>query len=297
MRLSHLILSALILSQPAVAQKPASEADPDDIVVTGTRDQLKAIKNYVNGLTSVVSSNTLARYPENSYCPAVLGLSAERNRQIAERMRTVAAAAGVKPAAPGCAPSALVMFVENKERFLEEFRKTHPVYFSNPNGDSWTPSKGEERAVAWQLVQQLDPDGVPLQRTSKFGPTTVSSTMRGSRILSMAETAVAMSVVIVDREALRGLTPTQIADYALMRTLTDPSADAAKGSKQFTILQAIDAPMGSAVPQSLTEWDLAYLKGRYSGDPARYGQSQRAAIQRSVERAAAKSGKGEVERP
>ena len=282
-------------AQPTPPQDQAKvqpqAAEDAAIVVTGTsmREQLEVIRDYVDGLTIAVSYDPLARYASDSYCPAVLGLSPSRNDEIATRMRAVAKAAGVQPAASGCRTSALVMFVDDKESFLTAFRRKHPVYFSDLRRTHGRfPPREKGPATAWHLVATLDPQGTPVERTG-LGPTIVASPMRGSRILSMVTQVVAMSVVIIERGALVGLTSTQIADYALMRTLTDRSLKAPDVPGQFTILRALTTPKGSAVPLSLTRWDLAYLEGRYSGHPARYGPGQRAAIAQRLRRAAKQS--------
>jgi hypothetical protein len=43
-----------------------------------------------------------------------------------------------------------------------------------------------------------------------------------------------------------------------------------------TILGIIDAPMDSAVPQSLTAWDLSFLKAFYASATNKYAEYQRA---------------------
>ena len=292
--IAFLLAGAVLPSSAPAAQKaspPAAEGE--EIVISGIRDQLKLIDTYVDGLTVSVSDDPLARYQPGVYCPAVLGLGAARNAQIAARMRAVAAAAGVKPAGPGCRTSALVIFADDKESFLAAFRREHPLYFTRLRGEEPPRTEEEGPAVAWHLVQELDPQGMPVQRTDESGPAIVSSSTGGSRLLSMIQPVVAMSVVVVERRALIGLTATQIADYVLVRTLSDRALKGSDVPRTLTILRALDAPIGTAVPSSLTELDLAYLKGRYSGDPSRYGPSQRAAIRRSMKRAASKRGKEE----
>lgn len=276
----------LPLSQAAAQQQPDRDArQGEEIVVTGVREQLRAIENYVRGLTVAGSDDPLSRYEPGVFCPTVLGLSGPRNAEIARRMRRVAAAAGVEPAGANCRTSALVIFVDDKESFLAAFQRRHPVYFTGLRGEALPPPREDGPAVAWQLVQNLDPQGNPVQRDGESGFGIVSSPMGGSRLLSMIRPVVAMTVVVVERRGLIGLTPTQIADYVLMRTLTDRGPARLQVPDQLTILKALTAPIGTAVPASLTQWDLAYLRGRYSGNPARYGGSQRSAIRRTMRRA------------
>lgn len=265
------LAGALICSAPLAAQEPAATPpeDEDEIVVEGQRVRDDVIERYVEGLNAARRSLPLARYAPRDYCPAVLGLSASRNKQIAARMRSVAAAAGVKPAEEDCVPSALAIFTDDKDSFLERFRARHPRYFQQLPARGRRLAKTEEPAVAWRLVET----------------SATNSPTGGDLILSPYTPAVAMAVVVLERKALLGLTTTQVADYVLMRTLTDYGSKPLGVPMDFTILGALDAPIGSAVPSSLTEWDLTYLKGRYSGHPARYSTRQAATIRGLMRRA------------
>lgn len=282
------LLAGIVLAPSATVQAQATSATPpssdNEILVTGLRDRLKTVDRFVRGLTVVNSNDPLARYEPGKYCPAVLGLSERVNGQVAARMRAVAAAASVVPAGLKCTPSAMVIFVEDKAKFLAAFRKQHPVYFTDFQDKEDLPPPEKGPATAWHLVQLLDPQGNPVQRDpAGFG--VVESSSGGSRLRSMVQPVVVMAVVVMERKALLGLNAMQIADYALMRTLTDRAPDFANVPGQVTILKALTAPMGTPVPASLTKWDLAYLKGRYSGDPRRYGQGQSAGIRSTVRRA------------
>ena len=68
------------------------------------------------------------------------------------------------------------------------------------------------------------------------------------------------AVVVVELDALGGLTVTQLADYAAMRAFARTDPRRLKGTGAPTILSAIEAPMNSPVPLTLTEWDLAFLQ-------------------------------------
>ena len=89
---------------------------------------------------------------------------------------------------------------------------------------------------------------------------------------------------LIIRLGLVGLTPTQLADYAAMRSFvrTDPAKLA--GSPAPSILKIIDAPADAAVPVTLTQWDLSFLKGVYASTANAYSASQRSEIRRSMGR-------------
>jgi hypothetical protein len=266
-----LLGTALMHTAPLAAQEVAQppSAQEDEIVVEGQRDRESVINNYVRGLTAASPNEPLARYAAGDYCPAAYGLGPSGNKQIAARMRAVAAAAGVRPAEEDCVPSALVIFTEDKNAFIEKFRARHPRYFLQLRGSGRGLAEMQGPAVAWRIVEQF--------------PTKTPTA--GGLLFSEVTPVVAMSVLVLERSGLRGLTTTQLADYALMRTLTDQEPRALNVPHDFTILRAVSAPMGSAVPSSLTRWDLAYLKGRYTGGPARYSTRQAASIRSMMQRA------------
>lgn len=288
----RLIATSLLLVgaiSPALSQDTSTSEDDaaDPIIVEGMRykEVEKAIDGYVRTLTVMTPSNPLALYGPDRYCPAVVGLGAARGEELATRMRQVAQAAGVKPAPPGCSTSALVFFVDDKRSFLNSFQAQQPLYFKDLEGKFRSPPEEAGPVQSWQLTQQLDPEGKQLNRDPETGMRYVVSSQGGSRVYSMVTIEVVMSVVVIERASLRGLTTTQIADFALMRTLTDRGPRRAKNPWKFSILGVIEAPIGSATPESLTEWDLAYVKGRYDGDPRYYGPRQGAQIRRSIENA------------
>ncbi|MBJ7500801.1 MAG: hypothetical protein JHC57_13705 [Sphingopyxis sp.] len=281
--LKSLGLAGAVLLGGLSGAAAAKDGTTDDaIIVEGIKDKAQVIDHYVRALTVVRAGEPLPRYEEGSYCPAVVGLSAERNADLEARMHKVAAAAGVKPAAMPCRTSALVLFVDDKDDFLKAFRKAHPVYFSDPSTRHWSPPREDGPATAWHLTQQLDNKGMPARMVG--GVKLFESAAGGSHLMKMTKPVIVMSVVIVERRALVGLTPVQIADYALMRTLTDRVPKNMGETAASTILTAIDSAPESEVAASLTEWDLAYVRGRYTGEAFRNGYSQGAAISAAIKR-------------
>ena len=49
-----------------------------------------------------------------------------------------------------------------------------------------------------------------------------------------------------------------------------------------TILRILDAPAGTAVPLTLTRWDLAFLRGLYGSAYNQYAGTQQREIKRSM---------------
>ena len=283
MRKAILLAFLSLCSFPANAQE--AESGNDEVIIVqgdrlGTFDEKETRRiadNYVRELTIIDNSAALALYEPGVYCPAVVGLSEGLRTQTEERMRRVAKAVGVDPADRECKTSALVLFVDDKRSFLEEFRLAHPVYFQTRTDKFWTTPREAGPAVAWQLSSLIDENGTP----TGYGGT-VDSFTGGSRLLSMTRTVIAMSVVIIEREALAGLNVEQVADYSLMRGLIGGDVSGLAHKNAATILTVLATPMGQASYASLTEWDFSYLKERYSGDPRIYAERKGAALRRAV---------------
>lgn len=114
---------------------------------------------------------------------------------------------------------------------------------------------------AWQVVQLRGSDGRPA-RWARFKvgdwwspPRQMLDGVRPSRLQKATRRDLSISFVVFDLTATDGLTLTQIADHAAMRTLA--RADAATGGEP-TILALFEE--GGYRVDGLTPWDAAYLK-------------------------------------
>lgn len=285
----RLILSCLLAA--ACAPVAAQQGDDPDIVVTGKpiilpsqKEQEAIASRYVRELTVIENFEALALYEPKVYCPAVLGLSDEVNGLIKARMRGVAAAAGIDPAEDGCRTSALVIFVDDKDAFITAFRREHPVYFISLKDRRWRLPDEPGPAIAWQLAQKIDDNGMPVG-ADENGIRIVSQAPGGSRLRAMTYTAIAMSIVLIERAAVRGFTTDQVADYAVMRTLTTANPNKLADSGAPTILTLLATPMGEEAFASLTAWDMAYLRSRYDSDPKAYAVRSASRIRHEVREA------------
>ena len=90
--------------------------------------------------------------------------------------------------------------------------------------------------------------------------------------------------MVVQANALDGLTTTQLADYAAMRAFVRTDPKNLRSSSSDTILSIIDAPMGTAVPLTLTPWDLSFLRAFYASGNNSYAEYQRSEMQRLMKR-------------
>lgn len=267
--------AAAAAQQPAGGAPPADEPESREIVVEGVRDRDRQIADFVESLTDAPILGQISRF-DWAVCPAAVGLPAAQNAAAAERMRKVAAAAGIRVAPAGCRPNALLLVARDKRELIEQLNRKHPAYFEGLTRDQvngLARSKGP--AAAWHVEGRVDADGVPLTRDTLTGQYVIEATNTPSRITTSWRPHFVAAVVVVDVDSLAGLTVTQLADYAAMRAFarTDPAR--LDKSAAPTILNVLETPMGSAVPITITQWDLAFLKSLYAS-----AENQRAARQR-----------------
>lgn len=275
-------LSLLAISAPAAAQEPAGD-DQADVVVTAREQRDKQIRDYVRALSDVPGRDPMARFDRTTICPGVVGLSAARNAEIGGRMRVVAKAAGIAVSDKAdCKPNALVIFATDKEAMVAALEKAHPVYFRDAYGTPIRTPKQAGPATAWHLEGRLDRSGTPVGYNFETGIYELSSPLPPSRTSSTMRPIFIAAVVVIQLDSVVGLSPTQIADYAAMRTFAQTDPERVKGLSAPTILTILDAPDDAEVPVTLTKWDLGYLRGLYAAAPMRGATTQRGEIKREI---------------
>ena len=274
--LSFLIAAGAIAPGHAQqAQVPRDDQPSAPIVVQGVRDQIKEIGRFIDALTDAPFQGQLSRF-DWAVCPAAIGLGDPKNLAIAQRMTQVARAAVIPVAKPGCRPNVLLIVTRDKGALIDELGRKYPAYFEGVSNAAVKRMKRDPSpAAAWHVEGLLDADGVEAQRDIITGQQIIERTDAPSRLSTMSRPHFIAAVVVVELDALGGLTVTQLADYAAMRAFARTDPRRLKGTGAPTILSAIEAPMNSPVPLTLTEWDLAFLKSLYASDANRTAASQR----------------------
>lgn len=272
--------AAGIAAVPAQAQ-PADQGSRADIVVEGRRDVDRQINDFVKALTGVSNSGQISRF-DWAVCPTVAGLAGRQNADAAQRMRQVARASGIRVAEPGCKTNVLVLVTDDTERLVKQLRSRHPEFFEGVSPREMQALRRGGPAAAWHIEGRLDADGREVPRDRLTGQYVVERTDVSSRLSTDSRPHFAAAIVVVDSDSLVGLTTVQLADYAAMRAFagTDPSR--LDNSAAPTILNVLEAPIGSAVPITLTSWDFAYLKALYSSTENRRAGQQRREMSREI---------------
>ena len=276
-----LVASAASAAPAAAAQQPPAPADQSPIVVTGTKTGKDGVRNFVRDLTPLGAGGQLSRF-EDKVCPFVTGLVPTQNAAVAERIRQVARAAGIGVAPAKCAANVVLIIPSDKRAVLEELRRRHVDYFGDLSGNQIRAVIHNPAPIdAWQIQGiAVSQDGKEL--TQRNGVWQNRTTARGSRLVASARPQFAASVVVVAFDALDGLTLNQLADYVTLRALTGADPARLRRPGPPTILSVFDAPFGTAVPVTMTDWDFKFLRGYYDARRTTSAAAQRSAIARTI---------------
>ena len=275
--------AALMAAASPAAPQPAPAGD-QAIVITGQKDTKKAVQDFVRALTPVDSNGQMSRF-EHEVCPAVFGIPEPQARAIEGRIRLVAKSVGIVVGGEHCAPNVLLLVTSDKKAFLEELER----HRSNEYGVSDHQFREMERApghaAAWQVAgPMMTADGTDLMEDTTQGKVVNRTIDPSSRITVPVHPQFDASVVVVERQALVGLTTTQLADYTAVRALTgaDPAKLANSGAP--TILHVLDVPIGGEAPVTMTKWDFDLLSGFYDAHRDLSTGAQRSAIANGIAR-------------
>jgi hypothetical protein len=266
---------AMALQSAAHAPPAAPAQSGDEIIVQGMRVDKQKVREFIRAVTEAPYEGQLGRFHAPA-CPVAMGLSDIQNARVAERMRQVASAAGIRVAPERCKPNIFVIVAGDKKAAMDELDRRFPMYFNGMTDRQVEALKSSPApAVAWQVSSRLSSDGLPLEKPLGADYYRVSGTENPSRIRSVTEPTFLASVVVIDLKSAAGLTTTELADYATMRTFaaTDPERIVRTGAP--TILGVLAQPDDKPLPVTLTYWDLAFLKSLYSTDNAYYARYQR----------------------
>jgi hypothetical protein len=184
-------------------------------------------------------------------CLLVAAEDADFAARVGERIIANAREAGVRTKRGKCRTNAVIAFAPDAQAQLLEVReKTGRVYGS---------------LYASQLDRLLDTEreGFAFQ-LHDFQPT---DRPQGLVSTSSARGDMAAALVVVDVDSAKGLSVTQLADYATLRLLAPTSdlrtlPDDAAGQKAGTILTLLRDR--EAAPAEMTRFDRAYLESLYS---------------------------------
>ncbi len=223
-----------------------------------------------------VDDEPLPRF-EDRVCPGVVGLKREAAETVVGLIRGNVAELGLASAGEAaCEPNVVVAFVDDGQAFLRNLAdRNNKLFFDMPRAEreALLAEGGAARAVL--KVRSRTLTGMPVPRREGLAqlPQTLSNAAH-SRIYTGVRRDIVSALVLIDREAVGGLSLQQLADYATFRALTHTlPPDDARGE---SIVGLFDG--GANRSGGLTEFDRTFLATLYTGIPNMPGSSRLAAL-------------------
>lgn len=278
-KLPSALLGAVLLAAPAAAQDYANQSgeatreerqqriDADEIVVTGQAPDASRADIHRQARDIAVSGNVydvpLARF-EDPLCPGIAGLTGDTAGLMIDRIRENARFVDMRVQDDGCNPNFVVAFVDDGQAMLARMIDESPARFQYLSSVEKREMLEPGPVRVWTDVQPTTRDGMRIGRGRNLvNPPSMRAEMAHSKIYTTTRNDITMVWVIVDRDAARGMSLQQLADYATMRGLvrTKPAEDMEISS----ILGLFNA--NGPWPGELTDFDRAYLTAVYDSIP------------------------------
>lgn len=292
-------IGALCAAAPLAAQSappaaaPASQsaapteapAGDNDIVVTGKHGHptAKQVYDQAKGITRIDPHHAyvvaLPRFWA-PVCPGVAGLKTDYAEAMVERMRGTIARLKIPLAKENCAANLIAAFTGDGKALLADLKRDRPEIFH-----LLSPSEQAELLTDAAPVHVWN--NIALRWTGAGAPPAhgLKASVWGqlNRNAMPESYDIVGALVVFDRDAVKGLTVDQLADYATMRGLSHTRPPSG-GQPMATILSLFDGGGGS--PDRLTDFDAGYLRSLYWSVPNASAAKKLLDVQHWAEQAA-----------
>lgn len=277
-----LALPGAACAQDERAVPSSLPASIDPITVNGNRatarTRIDALRRAVT--PHIPSDEPMPRFSD-PLCFAAAGLDRATLEQIGDRVVADAAAAGLALAGEACRPNVTLLLVDRVDAAFSRLRRRDATLFGDRTREEIDAIGRQAGPVrAWSILETRSRDGdrIGVNDGLKAASRTLAVPTT-SRLFAPIRRDMLASILLVERTAVLGKTPVQIADYVVMRALAGVHPpDTARAD---TILSLFD-PGNPAPAAQLTGFDRGYLKGLYSGSPNQLAPMHRSLIVRTI---------------
>jgi hypothetical protein len=206
---------------------------------------------------------------------------------VIDRIRSNAERFGLWMAADDgtCTPNFVVAFVDDGQATLGRIAdERYWLFIDMPRHERLALLAEDGPARVWTTTQARTRDGMPLPRRPDGRQVSAMSSGGVARAALPVRADITGVLVLFDREAVRGNTLVQLADYATMRGLARTKPIDGDGKAMDTILALFDED--AEPPAELTAFDLAYLDALYRGEANTTGLTRILGVARQLHRQA-----------
>lgn len=265
------LLACLLLSAtPAPAQDQDTDSSRNaEIIVTGKAEPTR--RTVDKQARAITQTSAYRRLPlaqfQTPVCPGIIGLPVETANLLVDRIRDNAERIGIDTAPEGkCEPNLIVIVVGNGQAQIKALKAKRGYLFRLITLAELNELAADPGPVhAWANTMVLSRQGDILQGDPGQGDVPrLNVAQSQSHIFLAHRLDIISSVVMLDAQAINGLSVVQIADYATMRGFARTRPVSGDGALD-TILSLFDAD--GARPGEMTPFDLAYLRAIYGDIP------------------------------
>jgi hypothetical protein len=284
--LASFSLQAVVPGAPQQVPEAASSAQLEDVLVEGRRDPVATLE-FVRSIASPVDDRSLAVW-RDPVCVGVADMQGEAARFMVDRISDWAASLGLRVGAPGCRPNILViasgdgdatardLVAARRRDFRTGVTGAHlgaaalRVFQSSGRPVRWwhvsLPVRDDNGSAIRRLPGQapVDLTGRDMRRPMDLGVN--SQSVLPTRLDRPGRDDLQQVIIVMDSEALEHASFAQVTDYIAMVALAQINAEAdTRGAN--SILNLFDP--STPPPETLTEWDKAFLGGLYGTEQNR----------------------------
>lgn len=263
-------LACMMLAPAAVlgqASEPSGIEADTTIVVTGEQPTHSEVTRQAREITQPTGIRyaPLPRFEGDRLCPGVIGLKADFASLVVDRIRANAEQFGLWMTEDDgtCAPNFVIAFVDDGQATLKQVADGQSWLFKDmPRHERVELLADDGPAHVWTTTQARTNDGMNLP--DRLDGRKASAMGGGGRrgVQLGAREDITGVLILFDRDDVRGLTLTQLADYATMRGLARTRPVDGDGQAMATILALFDQ---DATPVAeMTAFDRAYLGALYA---------------------------------
>jgi hypothetical protein len=268
-----LLLAALAASAAAVP--PEASNSLDQVTVEAHRQALEErVTAFVQTLAHVDPEESLKRW-NHPMCPLVAGLPQTQAEFMLARISDIARRASVPLGNERCQANFYIVATSDPEQLLHSWKQRDRNLYGSAMPGQVRRFLDHDRPVrVWYNASFEEGSGGPLSpQASDLGTNYVPTNRRSKATrLQFNDIMVFGSVIVViNLQRVQGLTYGQLTDYVAMLGLAQPDADADLGSAP-SILQLFSAHPPQPLPQTLSDWDVQFLRALYATEQTSFTQ-------------------------
>lgn len=308
-RLGAFGFAALLAALPAAMAETVPDAAPlESVTVTTTRPRQAAINAFLfSQATPARMTDKVARWM-TPVCPQTFGLGPKYAKYVTDRVRGIAANVGAPVSRDAsCRPNIQIVFTTAPQKLLDNIRDNQPAYlgyhdnsrqaaqlatFSRPIQSWYTTATGDLNGAAQVDSAHSGGITVTLPSPPPTGPGGMEGTAQGTFTLNLPGASARTTtgsrlgdglsssftnvIIIAEPGKLLDAEIGTLADYIVMLALSQPGPlDACEALPSITNL-LVDGCANQVA--TITDGDLAYLRGLYKMSPTGTLQMQRSQI-------------------